>query len=195
MFIFQPQPSYNAPSTSYKPASAYSNPAPAYGAPPEDKCYIKPSFSKEPNTLLLEVQQLLNITFTPDPCLDGPFNGNGTWKIEYLGPRPEEYDERIDGPPKITAPSRNVEGEAHSYQYTDANKKPYLIMLKVNKLIEESFTPDEEEPYGSHGHHERTKRQAGGRRGRGRRGMNRVTAEGAIDGINLGGSIAGGQLA
>merc|ERR1712032_792124 len=47
----QPQPSYNAPSTSYKPA-------PAYGAPPEDKCYIKPSFNKEPNTLLLEVQQL-----------------------------------------------------------------------------------------------------------------------------------------
>merc|ERR1712032_254772 len=92
----QPQPSYNAPSTSYKPASAYSNPAPAYGAPPEDKCYIKPSFNKEPNTLLLEVQQLQSITFTP-----------------------EEYDERIDGPPRITAPSRKVEGEAHSYQYTD----------------------------------------------------------------------------
>jgi len=193
----RPQPSYNAPSTSYKPASAYSNPAPAYGAPPEDKCYIKPSFNKEPSGLLLEVQQLLNITFTPDPCLDGPFNGNGTWSIEYLGPRPEEYDERLDGPPKITAPSRNVEGEAHSYQYTDANKKPYLIMLKVNKLIEESFTPDEEEPYGSHGHHERTKRQA---RGRGRRGANRgkntLTAEGAIDGINLGrsGSVGQSQL-
>ena len=161
MFIFQPQPSYNAPSTSYKPASAYSNPAPAYGAPPEDKCYIKPSFNKEPNTLLLEVQQLQSITFTPDPCLDGPFNGNGTWSIEYLGPRPEEYDERIDGPPKITAPSRKVEGEAHSYQYTDANKKPYLIMHKVNKLIEESFTPDEEEPYGPHGHLEQVHLSAG----------------------------------
>merc|ERR1740123_1362614 len=187
--LADPDPSLaavNKAFTSYKPASAYSNPAPAYGAPPEDKCYIKPSFNKEPSGLLLEVQQLLNITFTPDPCLDGPFNGNGTWSIEYLGPRPEEYDERIDGPPKITAPSRKVEGEAHSYQYTDANKKPYLIRLKVNKLIEDSFTPDEEEPYGSHGHHERTKRQAGGRRPRRRRGMSSVTAEGAIDGISFG---------
>merc|ERR1712032_1206821 len=125
----RPQPSYNAPPTSYKPASAYSNPAPAYGAPPEDKCYIKPSFSKEPSGLLLEVQQLLNITFTPDPCLDGPFNGNGTW---------------------------------------------------------------EEEPYGSHGHHERIKRQI---RGNGRRGAqtgrNMVRAQGSLPGINLGGDGSG----
>merc|ERR1711894_45126 len=191
----RPQPSYNTPSTSYKPASAYSNPAPAYGAPPEDKCYIKPSFNKEPNTLLLEVQQLQSITFTPDPCLDGPFNGNGTWSIEYLGPRPEEYDERIDGPPKITAPSRKVEGEAHSYQYTDANKEPYFIMLNVNKLIEESFTPDEEEPYGSHGHHVRTKRQIRGNgSGKAKTGRNKFKARGSLPGIKFGNASGRRQL-
>merc|ERR1712066_1161282 len=114
------QPTYNAPSPSYSSAASYSKPKPAYGAPPEDKCYIKPSLNKEPSNMILEIQQLLNITYTPDPCLDG---------------------------------------EAHSYHYTNANKQPYIIMINVNKLIRESFTPDEEEPYGHHGNHGRIKRQ------------------------------------
>ena len=76
--------------------------------------------------MILEIQQLLNITYTPDPCLDGAFNGNGTWRIQYLGPRPREDDERI------TVPPRKVEGEAHSYHYTNANKQPYIIMINVN---------------------------------------------------------------
>merc|ERR1719245_2422748 len=125
------QPSYNAPRPSYSIAASYSKPKPAYGAPPEDKCYIDPAFHKESGRMLLEVQQLLNITYTPDPCLDGPFNGNGTWRIQYLGARPRDDDDRI------TVPRRKVEGEAHSYHYTNANKQPYIIKIKVNKLIKE----------------------------------------------------------
>merc|ERR1712066_689656 len=147
------QPTYNAPSPSYSIAASYSKPQPAYGAPPEDKCYIKPSLNKEPSDMLLEVQQLQNITFTPDPCLDGPFNGNGTWTIEYLGARPRDDDDRI------TLPSRKVEGVDHSYHYTNANKEPYIIEIEVNQLLEESYSPDEDEPYGHHGDHGRVKRQ------------------------------------
>jgi len=115
----------------------------------------------------MEIQQLLNITFSPDPCLDGPFNGNGTWTIEYRGPRPVEYDDESDRPSGITVSSRKVEGEAHSYHYTNANKQPYIIDFEVTQLISESFTPDEEKPYGHHGDHGRVKRQG---RGRGPRG-------------------------
>merc|ERR1712223_1216062 len=60
------QPTYRAPSPSYSLAASYSKPKPAYGAPPEDKCYIDRAFHKESSTMLLEVQQLQNITFTPD---------------------------------------------------------------------------------------------------------------------------------
>merc|ERR1711902_271148 len=66
------QPTYNAPRPSYSLAASYSKPKPAYG-PPEDKCYIHPSLNKKPSDKVLEIQQLMNITFTPDPCLDGPF--------------------------------------------------------------------------------------------------------------------------
>merc|ERR1711902_160097 len=150
------QPTYNAPRPSYSLAASYSKPKPAYGAPPEDKCYINPALNKEQSEVMLQVQQLQNITFTPDPCLDGPFNGNGTWTINYLGARPQ-YDETDD---RITVPRRKVEGEAHSYHYTNANKEPYIIRFN-GKLISESFTPDQDEPYGQHGHHGRVKRQQG----------------------------------
>merc|ERR1711902_228367 len=73
-----------------------------------------------------------------------------------------EYDESTD--PVVTVASRHVEGEAHSYHYTNANKQPYIIEFKVNKLISESFIPDEDEPYGHHGGHGRIKRQGRGRR-------------------------------
>merc|ERR1711902_145525 len=133
-------------------------------------------------------QQLHNITFTPDPCLDGPFNGNGTWTIEYLGARPRDTNERI------TVPRRKVEGEAHSYHYTNANKEPYIIKIKVNKLLEESFTPDDDEPYGHHGHHGRVKRQQGppggppgGPPAPPPTGNNRVKFMGSIDGGGSGG--------
>merc|ERR1719360_245121 len=170
------QPSYNAPSPSYSLAASYSKPKPAYGAPPEDKCYIDPAFNKESTTMVLEIQQLQNITYTPDPCLDGPFNGNGTWTIHYLGARPREDDERI------TVPRRKVEGVAHSYHYTNANKEPYIMMIEVNQLIEESYTPDEDEPYGHHGDHGRVKRQ---NRKNKKPGKNKMKFKGRIPGLGM----------
>merc|ERR1719360_146083 len=184
------QPSYNAPSPSYSLAASYSKPKPAYGAPPEDKCYIHPSLNKKPSDKVLEIQQLMNITFTPDPCLDGPFNGNGTWTIEYLGARPEEIEDGESIDDRITLPSRKVEGVAHSYHYTNANKEPYFIMLEVNQLLEESFTPDEDEPYGHHEDHGRVKRQRPKKPKK--MGKNKVKVRGKVPGLGGIGSVGAG---
>ena len=188
LFIFQP--TYNAPSPSYSLAASYSKPKPAYGAPPEDKCYINPAFHKKTSGYLLEVQQLQNITFTPDPCLDGPFNGNGTWTIEYLGARPEEIEDGESIDDRITLPSRKAEGVAHSYHYTNANKEPYFIMLEVNQLLEESFTPDEDEPYGHHEDHGRVKRQRPKKPKK--MGKNKVKVRGKVPGLGGIGSVGAG---
>merc|ERR1712099_170096 len=84
--------------------------------------------------------------------------------------------------PQITVPPRKVEGVAHSYHYTNANKEPYIIEIEVNQLLEESFTPDEDEPYGHRGDHGRVKRQ---NRNNKKAGKNKTKFKGRL---NLGGA-------